>query len=87
MSEHAYPRCCGCGYCCSKTPCALGISEGATTAPCKFLVHRDKKYRCGLVVFARNERERQRIMEWLYIGAGCSSSLNSKRREMIRAQG
>ena len=76
--------CCGCGYCCSKSPCSLGISEGATTAPCKFLVHRNKRYRCGLVVFAKNNHERERIMEWLYIGAGCCSSGNSARQKIER---
>lgn len=69
-------ECVGCGYCCLKAMCALGVKEyGRTSTRCPYLYWHveDKRYYCQLY-----DREK-----WLkYFGEGCSSSLNSWRKDV-----
>lgn len=70
------------GYCCRKATCAVGVAHGAEPVGCRFLRgDRPGAYSCGLVddgVIAPGV---------IYAGAGCSSALNSDRRELARQRG
>jgi hypothetical protein len=52
-------------------------------APCGGLRPQDGRYWCSLVLDAKSKKDRLQIEDQLYIGAGCSSSLNSDRRAKI----
>lgn len=79
--------CVGCGYCCQKVLCFLGVSKyGSRAGPCPALVCKDGRYWCGIIMEAA-EPEKSRYKDWLAIGGGCSSSLfNTQRDAMIRAR-
>ena len=78
------PSCVGCGYCCSKAPCGLGYSLGATEAPCKFLVEAEGRKWCQLVLSVPEDKA-DHLKNILAIGAGCSSTLfNDVRDAQIR---
>lgn len=92
MSEYA--SCVGCGFCCSKAPCAGAVIYArieAKPGPCTFLRFKDGRHWCGLVRSeeeVRNEPEMTRfiaalIRKELAIGEGCSSSMNSWRTAVI----
>lgn len=75
------PACVGCGYCCKQAPCVLAmikfdldVCRPDGTVVCPALKSHDNRYWCD---FAEEHRE------GLAIGAGCGSSLNSDRRNMI----
>ena len=73
--------CIGCGYCCSKVPCAYGREneEGG----CAEQVFRDGRYWCGIA----EEIQKDPSSKWSpAFGAGCCSSLNSVRRKMLDAE-
>lgn len=63
-------ECIGCGYCCEKAMCALGVRvHGASLPECPFLYREKGVYRCLLV--SRGYHVGQ--------GEGCCSPLNSRR--------
>ena len=73
--EYVTRPCVGCGYCCKKRPCPLAMITYRLEPgdKCPELYWNGEKYRCGKAV------------EWgtaLAIGAGCSSSLNSWRKDV-----
>ena len=76
------PKCIGCGYCCSKAPCALGVRRYGAQAPCGALVKRNGRHWCRAVLESTG-KERQWLIENLYIGAGCCSPLNSRRLSQL----
>lgn len=69
--------CVGCGYCCLKSMCTIGMREhGKWVDKCPFLIWEDDKYRCKLVqsdVSYENE---------IGTGLGCVSGLNDWRRNV-----
>jgi hypothetical protein len=71
--------CVGCGYCCSKAPCAAAQS---TEAPCKHLVAEEGRSWCGLILMSPPD-VRRRLAVDLAIGEGCCSPLNRLRQERI----
>ena len=81
MSLDYQPRpCVGCGYCCRQATCIQGLAAMRRRATvveamgaCPFLVERDGRWRCFLVLDGIVEPEA------LWIGEGCCSSLNSER--------
>lgn len=85
--------CVGSGYCCRKAPCweawryypEMSIQNfGSEDSPgCPALRERDGRHWCGLVEDAQGE-EKWRLQQSLSIGAGCCSSLNSTRLEILR---
>ena len=77
-----YPitECVGCGYCCETAACVLGVTFGSRGDPCDFLIFRDGRYWCRLVL------EGVVSADQIYVGAGCCSSLNSKRSDFIKEQ-
>lgn len=86
------PSCIGCGYCCKRAPCAYAAEKVRTFEAwkdgregCPFLRLDEKlgRHLCGLILDA-DEHERRRLLRGLYIGAGCCSSLNTDRRDLLR---
>lgn len=85
--------CVGCGYCCIAAPCHLrtpaidAVLEDATRTGrwpgCPELVYEDSRHWCGLVLRASAEKSGD-LRQALAIGGGCSSNMNSWRREPIR---
>lgn len=73
-----YAPCIGCGYCCKKTPCILGVKLFGMVKPCAGLVFKDGRYWCKPVLEAKGA-DQKRLTENLYIGAGCCSPMNSDR--------
>ena len=69
-----YKECVGCGYCCKKAMCALGVKTlGRTEDRCPYLVWSDERYYCSIYDYER----------WLAVfGFGCSSSLNTWRKDV-----
>lgn len=68
--------CVGCGFCCKKAMCALGVEEyGEVVEECPYLYwhEEDKRYYCRIYDYDR----------WKVIfGFGCSSSLNTWRKDV-----
>jgi hypothetical protein len=73
--------CVGCGFCCRQAKCThalhhayrLGYGRLGLEEDCPFLVFRDGRHWCGLVLDEAVDTED------LWIGEGCCSSLNSER--------
>jgi hypothetical protein len=76
--------CVGCGYCCKKVPCPLGVARQISfQAPCSFLRFEHGRHWCGLVVDEEDDRSRAIMVDDLAIGVGCCSPLNSDRLELL----
>jgi hypothetical protein len=75
VDEVPYRPCVGCGYCCKKATCTLGLGS-----PCAYLAQHDGRYWCSLILIGAVTDEE------LAIGAGCCSSLNSDRQMILRNQ-
>jgi hypothetical protein len=76
--------CVGCGYCCHKRPCGLAISRMKPEEEhCPFPTYHDGRWWCGLIEQAATPEEREELMQALYIGVGCSSSLFNQDRKNI----
>jgi hypothetical protein len=74
-----YPPCIGCGYCCHQGICFVAKEQlGYHKGPCKALVWDGERHWCGLVL------KDSSLKRPLAIGEGCSSNLNSWRREPLR---
>jgi hypothetical protein len=71
-------ECVGCGYCCETATCVAGLVHGSSSSPCDFLIFKDGRHWCMLVLEGVVKAEQ------LYIGFGCCSSLNTKRRDYIK---
>ena len=72
--------CIGCGYCCLKAMCAVGVAYlGRREDRCPFL-HQDGRgvYLCALAVNGGDLAHAA-----LGIGTGCCSPLNSTRQELV----
>lgn len=71
-------KCVGCGYCCKKAMCALGVDWlGYREDKCPYLQWSDstERYYCAIY-----NKER-----WLVVfGDGCTSSLNDWRKDVKR---
>lgn len=76
--------CLGCGYCCKTAPCPIAARKyrDKWVSPCPSLRQKGDRYYCGEVEDAPTEREKQRLILILSIGAGCSSTLTSDYRRM-----
>ena len=72
-------KCVGCGFCCSKAPCAIGHAYGAgVETPCKFLAYKWGRHWCLLITSG------EVLKPSLHIGAGCSCTLfNAWRKHPI----
>lgn len=80
MEKKEYPKCVGCGYCCLKTMCLIGLlAHGTFEKRCPYLFwqEKQKRYRCSLVPDMTTHGK-----ESLGIGAGCPSSLNDWRKDI-----
>ncbi len=63
-------RCNGCGICCLRETCALGIDiHGHTDGPCPSLTWRDGRFWCGLA------EESPLVAFLLGVGFGCDSDV------------
>jgi hypothetical protein len=71
--------CIGCGYCCTKATCAIGVAyyDLEATDRCPGLRVVDGTYRCALADQYGDE---------LAIGAGCCSPLNSERQARLQSK-
>ena len=72
--------CIGCGYCCRKAMCSVGVAYfGRRVDRCPFL-HRDDRgvYLCLLAVNGGDLAHAA-----LGIGTGCCSPMNSTRQELV----
>jgi len=70
-------RCVGCGYCCLKTMCTVGMDRhGKWKKRCPYLIWEGDKYRCQLV--------QDEVVGWreITVGMGCPSGLNSWRQDV-----
>ena len=72
---HPANPCVGCGYCCLKAMCWIGLRTYGFEKRCPALTWSDtaKRYHCKLA------QEDATIADDLSIGAGCSSDLNTWR--------
>jgi hypothetical protein len=76
--------CVGSGYCCKKAPCPYG--EADETGGCRFLVVWDQtetvttRYRCGRYAEIVGQPGADLVPAF---GAGCCSSLNTDRRDIL----
>jgi hypothetical protein len=66
------PPCVGCGYCCISVPCVYSLARYGLE-DCPALQWAGNRYRC---------EHAEELAHELEIGAGCSSSLNSWRRNV-----
>jgi len=70
-------HCVGCGYCCSKAACTMGVDRFNLTngerCPGLYFDTENKRYKCSIYDFTTWKRE---------FGLGCSSSLNTWRSEV-----
>lgn len=76
VDGYEFRECVGCGYCCLKVTCDVGYEYhrvSGKTYPCPSLRWSGKRYVCDLA-------ERYKIP--LSIGEGCSSSLNTWRKDV-----
>ena len=68
--------CVHCGYCCKKATCDIGLTHGAESKNCMFLIgDKPGNYRCKLVEI----KPYPAISMHLGIGDGCCSPLNTDR--------
>ena len=75
MCDRSIKKCVGCGYCCINAACDLEKSLYGNQEQCPQLQWDKEKnrYMCNLVVIGHKN------IDWLYIGAGCCSNLNTWR--------
>jgi hypothetical protein len=69
-------QCVGCGYCCISSACDLELKVyGNSQDQCPSLYWDNKKnrYMCHFVT------DKHELINWLHIGTGCCSGLNSWR--------
>ncbi len=67
-----------CGTCCKMEVCEIGVKMfGTDKTPCPGLIYRDKKFWCGVVIFADKEfpDESKILHVALGIGYGCDSPM------------
>ena len=75
--------CIGCGYCCKKARCWVSLHiNGTDKRPCPSLVFKDGRYWCEIVQTAVGE-DKEKIINELAIGGGCSSALFNSHREAM----
>jgi len=73
--------CVGCGYCCKKTICYVGLRlYGLNLDHCPGLIwsEEDQRHYCKPAMYSK------KIKHELSIGAGCCSSLNTWRKPPIK---
>ena len=77
MFEGKIRECIGCGFCCRQAPCGLAVRWfGCNMDKCPALVWDGARWRCKLVSDGV-----EGAAEYLFIGAGCCSGLNTYQRE------
>lgn len=75
-TEMRFIPCVGCGYCCLKVMCDLGRDlHGKLEERCPWLDWNGERYLCAL-------GQDPKAVEALAMGEGCSSSLNTWRRDV-----
>jgi len=80
MGEVVYRQCVGCGYCCLKIPCFGALFHGWV----------DEKMRCTKLIWdeeanrywCQRAKENRLFAENIYVGQGCSSDLNTWRKDV-----
>jgi hypothetical protein len=70
-------NCVGCGYCCIRAMCRIGLEKYGLHDICPGLFWDGKKYRCRLV-----RSNYKNIILILAIGKGCCSNLNTWRKNV-----
>ena len=70
-------ECIGCGYCCRKAPCLLSLWD-ADERRCDCLKWDGHRWRCALVEDTVR-MARRLVVEYLAIGEGCCSNMNTYR--------
>lgn len=94
INEHPTRPCVGCGYCCRKAQCVVGLKAyGGAATYCPGLVWIGSpalpaggRYYCKLVL-DEQARGIVKVALDLCIGEGCCSSLNTERRRFLPAHG
>lgn len=63
-----------CGWCCQRTPCALGVLQGAPLrGPCPFLAMDEKeKSSCLLLTREQNPHKQLAVSQLMLAGQGCT---------------
>lgn len=77
--ENDFQECSGCGYCCLKAMCNVGIrmlGRSVDRCPYLFWSDRDGRYWCELVLTKKIS------LEVLTTGFGCTSNMNSWRKDV-----
>jgi len=70
-------HCVGCGYCCIKAMCSIGIAyHGRSEERCPYLVWNGSMYRCRLVTDNLIDQSK------LTTGFGCTSNMNTWRKNV-----
>jgi len=78
-------KCVGCGYCCIKAKCATSERLYPNAKTCPQLHWQRDRYVCGLMLLPGMEGETHR--RELAADEGCSSGLNSWRKDIRRRVG
>ena len=76
--QNDFPACIGCGYCCMKVMCWIGLMEYGFNNRCPALTWSNtaQRYYCKLAL------EDSQIAKKLHVGSGCTSDLNTWRRNV-----
>ena len=75
------PKCVGCGYCCLKAPCSISVGLfGKDKCPALNWSEKKGRYICLLVIDPSYKGDAYK--KDLAIGEGCSSSLNTWRKDV-----
>jgi hypothetical protein len=78
--RYGFPPCLGCGYCCQKVRCPIGIEQHGVGDNCPSLIFDAAANRFWCTEVQKNPKLRVD----LNIGDGCCSSLNSQRAAKAR---
>ena len=66
-------NCVGCGYCCKKAVCCVGLGAGSSRYSCDFLIFKKGRHWCKLVLL------KIATDKAVGVGDGCCSGMNTER--------
>jgi len=76
--------CVGCGYCCWKVRCGVGIDLHGHGDKCPELMFKDGRHWCGVLLGNEEDLYTAWLRTELSVGEGCCSTMNSWRREPLQ---